>query len=122
MLACDPPCFFDNQYKLGRNGAERVGLFVGIRELSLTESHFPATGGYPASRRCCVRKRDWMAARLRSWRALIRATSACLPSGFRGRVSFRISTMSRGVSNSRPGGASTRCSAMYNIASITIVM
>jgi len=49
------------------------------------------------------RKRDSMALRRRSWRWLIRATSASLPSGLRGRVSFSISTMSRGVSNSRPG-------------------
>src|SRR4051812_31429749 len=35
-----------------------------------------------------------MALRLRAWRWLMRATSACFPSGLRGKVSFSISTMS----------------------------
>jgi hypothetical protein len=50
----------------------------------------------------CLQKRELMALCLREWRSLIRATRASLPSGLRGRVSFSISTMSRGVSNARP--------------------
>ena len=72
----------------------------------------------PAFRR--VRNRDSIAPCRRAMRWMIRATRASLPSGLRGNVSFNISTISRGVSNSSPGCRATRCWAMNSIASITI--
>ena len=79
------------------------------RQLQLARAYFDKitlsgmTLAYAGAALRWERKRDSMALRRRSWRWLIRATSASLPSGLRGRVSFSISTMSRGVSNSRPG-------------------
>ena len=47
-----------------------------------------------------LRYRDRIAPRRRSWRWLIRRTKASRPSALRGRISLRISTMSRELSRS----------------------
>ncbi len=54
--------------------------------LSLPELHSRSIAAYPVSRLPCMRKRDGMAAVLRSCRAWTQATGACLPSGFCGSV------------------------------------
>ena len=44
-----------------------------------------------------------MALLLRAWRQVMRVTSACLPSGLRGRVFFSIPLITCGVSNAMVG-------------------